>query len=112
MLLSIMTLSIKTLSMTLSVMTLSIITLKLMTLSIMTPSIITLKIITLSIECRYAECHDYLNVILSVIVLNAVMQSVVAPFSTPLQNDKSVSAQRGSRKSNSVSLIIYTLFAM
>jgi hypothetical protein len=35
----------------------------------------TLIIMTLSIECRYDECRDYLNVMLSVVVLN-----VVAPF--------------------------------
>jgi hypothetical protein len=28
-------------------------------------------------ECRYAECHNYLNVMLSVVMLNVVMQSVV-----------------------------------
>jgi hypothetical protein len=36
-------------------------------------------------ECYYAECHDYLNIMLSVIIpnvimLSAVMLSVVAPF--------------------------------
>ncbi len=30
-----------------------------------------------SIECHYAECRDYLNVILSVVLLNVVMLSVV-----------------------------------
>ncbi len=30
-----------------------------------------------SIECHYAECRDYLNVMLSVILLNVVMLSVV-----------------------------------
>ncbi len=30
-----------------------------------------------SIECHYAECHDYLNARLSVVVLNVVMLSVV-----------------------------------
>jgi hypothetical protein len=39
----------------------------------------------ISIEChyaefRYAECRDYLNVILSVVMMNVVMLSVVAPF--------------------------------
>jgi len=46
-----------------------------------------------SIECHYPECRDYLNVILSVVMLNVimlsvdrlnvVMLSVVAPFSVP-----------------------------
>jgi hypothetical protein len=36
-------------------------------------------------ECYYAECHDYLNIMISVSMLNvvmlsAVMLSVVAPF--------------------------------
>ncbi len=30
-----------------------------------------------SIECHYAECRDYLNVMLSVIMLSVVMLSVV-----------------------------------
>jgi len=30
--------------------------------------------------CRYAECRDYLNVMLSVVMLNVVMLSVVAPL--------------------------------
>jgi hypothetical protein len=35
-----------------------------------------------SIKCHYAECRDYLNVMLSVVRLNAVMLSFgfVAPF--------------------------------
>jgi hypothetical protein len=33
-----------------------------------------------SIECHYAECRDYLNVMLSVIRLNVVMLNVVAPI--------------------------------
>jgi len=33
-------------------------------------------------ECCYTECHDYLNVTLSVILLNVVMLSVVAPKGT------------------------------
>jgi len=28
-------------------------------------------------ECCYAECRDYLNVILSVVILNVIMLSVV-----------------------------------
>ncbi len=28
-------------------------------------------------ECRHAECHDYLNVMLSVIMLSVIMLSVV-----------------------------------
>jgi hypothetical protein len=68
----------------------------------------TFSIITLSIECRYAEYHNYLNVMLSAImmslvmlkgvmlngvtlndvmlngvILNVVMLSVVAPSSPP-----------------------------
>ncbi len=30
-----------------------------------------------SIECHYAECRDYFNVMMSVIILNVVMLSVV-----------------------------------
>jgi hypothetical protein len=30
-----------------------------------------------SIECHYAECRDYLNVMLSVVMLNVFMLSVV-----------------------------------
>jgi hypothetical protein len=33
-----------------------------------------------SIECSYAECRDYLNVMLIVIMLNIVILSVVAPL--------------------------------
>jgi hypothetical protein len=40
----------------------------------------TFSIMLLRNECRYAENHDYLNVILSVVMLNVVMLSVVAPF--------------------------------
>jgi hypothetical protein len=41
-------------------------------------------------ECHYAECRDYLNVMLSVVMLsvvrlNAIMLSVVAPY-TPRAN--------------------------
>jgi hypothetical protein len=36
-----------------------------------------------SIECHYAECRDYLNVMLSVVSLNVVMVSVVARFNEP-----------------------------
>ncbi len=32
---------------------------------------------TLSIECRYAKCRDYLNVILSFVMLNVITLSVV-----------------------------------
>jgi hypothetical protein len=93
---SIMTLSILTLSiLTLSILTLSIMTLGIMTLSITTFNIMSLSITTLSrmglvktlsigiqhncIECHYAECRDYLHVILSVVRLNVFMLSVVAP---------------------------------
>ncbi len=30
-----------------------------------------------SIECYYAECRDYLNVMLSAVMLNVIMLSVV-----------------------------------
>ncbi len=61
------------------------------TLSITILSITTLSIIglvmTLSInilhnssECHYAECRDYLKVMLSVVRLNVIMLSVVAPL--------------------------------
>ncbi len=33
----------------------------------------------LSVMLSYAECRDYLNAILSVVMLNVVMQIVVAP---------------------------------
>ncbi len=39
-----------------------------------------------SIECHYAECCDYLNVMLSVVIVNVVMLSVVAPTSTAKNN--------------------------
>jgi hypothetical protein len=49
-----------------------------------TLSLTTLSITTLSIdiqhngiECHYAECRDYLNVMLSVLMLNVIMLSVV-----------------------------------
>jgi hypothetical protein len=32
---------------------------------------------TLSVECCYAECHNYLNVMMGVILLNVVMLSVI-----------------------------------
>jgi hypothetical protein len=32
---------------------------------------------TLSIECCYAECHNYLNVMMGVILLDVVMLSVI-----------------------------------
>jgi hypothetical protein len=37
-------------------------------------------------EFRYAECCDYLNVMLSVVIVNVVMLSVVAPTSTVKNN--------------------------
>jgi hypothetical protein len=40
----------------------------------------TFSIMTLSIECRYAERRDYLNAMLSVVMLSAVMLSVMAPI--------------------------------
>jgi len=45
----------------------------------------TFSILALSIECSYAECRDYYNFILSVIMLNVIilsviMLSVVAPL--------------------------------
>jgi hypothetical protein len=41
-----------------------------------------------SIECHYAECRDYLNVMPSVVRLNVIMLSVVAPKGKliPVQN--------------------------
>jgi hypothetical protein len=36
-----------------------------------------------SIDCHYAECRDYLNVMLSVVRLNVVMLIVVAPAKQP-----------------------------
>jgi hypothetical protein len=33
-----------------------------------------------SMEFYYAECHDYLNVMLSAIMLNGVMLDVVSPM--------------------------------
>ncbi len=66
--------------------TLSITKLGITTLSIMG------LVMTLSIdiqrnskECHYAECRDYLNVMLSVVRLNVIMLSVVAPY-TPRAN--------------------------
>ncbi len=35
----------------------------------------------MSAKCRYVECHDYLNVMLSFVMLNVIMLSVVAPIS-------------------------------
>ncbi len=63
--------------------TLSITTFRITTLSITTLSIMGLvkTLITgiqhNSIECQYAECRDYLNVILNVVMLNVVMLSDV-----------------------------------
>jgi len=83
-------------------MTISIMTISIMTISIMTFSIMglfaTLNIITHSIQCRYGECHDYLNVTLIVLMLNVVMQSVVmlsvvAPYVKGLVLISSKSAQ-------------------
>jgi hypothetical protein len=41
-----------------------------------------------SIECHYALCRDYLNVMLSVVRLNVIILSVVAPTRKliPVQN--------------------------
>jgi hypothetical protein len=39
----------------------------------------TLSILVLDKLCCYAECYDYSNVILSVIMLSALMINVVAP---------------------------------
>jgi hypothetical protein len=30
-----------------------------------------------SMECHYAECHNYLNVMLSVVIMSVVVQNVV-----------------------------------
>jgi hypothetical protein len=43
-------------------------------------STMTLSIPVLSVAIRYAECLDYLNVMLSVVMLNVVKLSVVAPI--------------------------------
>jgi hypothetical protein len=68
--------------MTLSIMTFSITTLRIMTLSIMG------QVTTLSIDiqhnsivyhyvkCRYGECRDNLNVMLSVILLSVVASNI------------------------------------
>jgi hypothetical protein len=49
-----------------------------MTLSIMgLVKILSIYIQHNSIECHYAECRNYLNVILSVVMLSVVMLSVV-----------------------------------
>jgi hypothetical protein len=32
---------------------------------------------THSIECQYAECHDYLNVMLRVFIMNIILLSVI-----------------------------------
>jgi len=39
----------------------------------------TLSTMALNIACCYAECRDYFAAIMSVIMLNVVMLSVVAP---------------------------------
>ncbi len=56
-------------------------------IGVMKLNITTFSILTLSINdfqrnstILYAECRDYLNVLLIVIMLNVVMLSVVAPF--------------------------------
>jgi hypothetical protein len=53
---------------TFGIMTLSITTIKIMGL-FATLSITTFSIMKLSIVCHYAECRDYLNVMLSVVML-------------------------------------------
>ncbi len=62
--------------------TFSITTFNLMTLSIMGLVTTLSKNDTQhnSIECHYAECRDYLNVMLRVVMLNVIMMSVVAPL--------------------------------
>jgi hypothetical protein len=54
-------------------------TLSMMTLSIMglfaTLRIAARNIMTLIIECHYAECRDYLNVMMCVVILNVIMLS-------------------------------------
>ncbi len=42
------------------------------------------SIMTLSIERRYAECQNYFNVMLTVVMLNVVLLSVVATGFTVL----------------------------
>jgi hypothetical protein len=43
-------------------------------------SIMTLSIPVMCVAISYAECRDYLNVMLSVVMLNVVKLSVVAPI--------------------------------
>jgi hypothetical protein len=38
-----------------------------------------------SIDCHYAECHDYLNVMPSVVMLNVVMLSIVAAYTNTIK---------------------------
>ena len=47
-----------------------------------------------NIECHYAECRDYLNVMLSVIKLNVVMLNVVAPKRLSMDIPERDTAQR------------------
>ncbi len=48
-----------------------------MTFGITTLGKLILSAVNAYAECRYAACLDYLNVMLSVIVLNVVMLSVI-----------------------------------
>jgi hypothetical protein len=76
-------------------MTLSLTSFSITTLSIMTLNIMGL-VTTLStndsqheLEFHYAECHDFLNVMLSVVMLNVIRLNVIilhviAPYSTIL----------------------------
>jgi hypothetical protein len=47
----------------------------------------TLSIMPLGIENRYADCRDYLNVMVSVVMLNVVMLSVVAHYQSFILNE-------------------------
>ncbi len=62
--------------MTLSIDTFSITTLSIMALSIMGP----VETLGIDIQHNSFECRDYLNVILSVIMLNIIMLSVIVSF--------------------------------
>jgi hypothetical protein len=63
---------------TLSKMTIGITTFRIMgLLTTLSITILSIDIQHNSIECHYAECCDYLNVMLSVVMLNVVMLNAV-----------------------------------
>jgi hypothetical protein len=47
-----------------------------------------ITIVCLYAECRYAKSRDYLNVMLSAVVLNAVLMNVVRPLLKERQPNK------------------------